>query len=149
MEKLKDVLAKLIIFNHTDDVRNQCTSESGRLVSDVIQIFEILDIPGYLLTMDIEKAFDNLDHDFLFMVSKKFGFGENLIQWIKILLNDQQLYLINGEVKTSHFNIMKGARDGDSTWAYLFILALELLFELIKNNADIRGITSFNHLIVG
>ena len=79
VEKLKDVLAKLIIFNHTDDVRNQCTSESGRLVSDVIQIFEILDIPGYLLTMDIEKAFDNLDHDFLFTVSKKFGFGENLI----------------------------------------------------------------------
>ena len=29
--------------------------------------------------------------------------------------------------------------------AYLFILALEVLFELIKNNADIRGITIFNH----
>ena len=29
--------------------------------------------------------------------------------------------------------------------AYLFILALEVLFELIKNNADIRGIAIFNH----
>ena len=27
----------------------------------------------------------------------------------------------------------------------MFILALEVLFELIKNNADIRGITIFNH----
>ena len=25
----------------------------------------ILDIHGYLVTMDIEKAFDSLDHDFL------------------------------------------------------------------------------------
>ena len=29
--------------------------------------------------------------------------------------------------------------------AYLFILALDVLFELFKNNADIRGITIFNH----
>ena len=27
----------------------------------------------------------------------------------------------------------------------MFILALEFIFELIKNNADIRGITIFNH----
>ena len=25
-------------------------------------MFDILDIPGYLLAMDIEKAFDSLDH---------------------------------------------------------------------------------------
>ena len=25
---------------------------------------DILDIPGYLVTMDMEKAFDSLDHDF-------------------------------------------------------------------------------------
>ena len=29
--------------------------------------------------------------------------------------------------------------------AYLFILALDVLFELLKNNADIRGIANFNH----
>ena len=29
--------------------------------------------------------------------------------------------------------------------AYLFILALEVLFDLLKNNADIRGKTIFNH----
>ena len=51
---------------------------------------DILDIPGYLITMDIEKAFDSLEHDFLLSVLKRFDFGENFIYWIKVLLNDQQ-----------------------------------------------------------
>ena len=40
---------------------------------------DILDIPGYLVTIDIEKGFDSLDHDFLLFTFKKFGFGENFI----------------------------------------------------------------------
>ena len=46
---------------------------------------DILDIPGYLATMDIKKSFDSLDHGFLLSASKKFGFGENFIHWIKVL----------------------------------------------------------------
>ena len=114
--------------------------ESGRLISDVIEMCGILDISGYLVTMDIEKAFDSLDHDFLL-----FGFGENFIHWIKVLLNKQQSCVINGGFTTQYFNLEKGARQGDPISAYFFILALELLFELIKNNDDIRGITIFNH----
>ena len=106
---------------------------------------DILDIPGYLVTMDIEKAFDSLDHDFLLFALKKFGFGENFIYWIKVLLNKQQSCVINGNFTTRYFNLEKGARQGDPISAYLFILALEVLFELIKNNDDIRGITIFNH----
>ena len=49
---------------------------------------DILDIPGYLGTMDIEKAFDPLDHDFLLSVLKNFRFGENFIYWINVLLRD-------------------------------------------------------------
>ena len=106
---------------------------------------DILDISGYLVTMDIEKAFDSLNHDFLLFVLKKFGFGENFMHWIKVLLNKQQSCVINAGFTTHCFNLEKGARQGDPISAYLFILALEVLFELIKNNDDIRGITIFNH----
>ena len=46
-----------------------------------------------------------------------------------------------------YINLEKGARcEGDPISAYLFILALEVLFELtLKSNADIKGITTFNH----
>ena len=62
---MKNVLPELISPNQTGYVKNRCIRESGRLISDVIEMCDILDIPGYLVTMDIEKAFDSLDHGFL------------------------------------------------------------------------------------
>ena len=67
-EKLKNALPELISSNQTAYVKNRCIYESGRLISDVIEMCDILDISGYLVTMDIEKAFDSLDHDFLLFV---------------------------------------------------------------------------------
>ena len=66
---------------------------------------DILDISGYLVTMDIEKAFDSLDHDFLLFALKKFGFGENFVYWIKVLLNKQQSCVINWGFTTRYFII--------------------------------------------
>ena len=61
----------LISSNQTTYIKNCRISESGRLISDVSEICNILDIPGYLFTIDIEKLFDSLDHDFLLCVLKK------------------------------------------------------------------------------
>ena len=61
---------------------------------------DMLDIGGYLVTMDIEKAFDSLDYDFLLNPLQKFGFGENFMHWIKVLLNKQQSCVINGGFTT-------------------------------------------------
>ena len=105
----------------------------------------IIDIPGYLNAMDIEKEFDSLDRDFLLRVLKKVGFAESFIYWIKVLLNDQQVCVVNEGFTTLYFNLEKGARQGDSISPYLFIYALEVLFELIKNNADMRETTIIDH----
>ena len=64
---------------------------------------------------------------------KKFGFCENFICWIQVLLNDQQSCVINGEFTTPYFNLEKGARQGDYISAYLFIPALEVLL-LLQNH---------------
>ena len=39
--------------------------------------------------MDIEKDSSFLNHDFLSSVLRKFGFGQNIIASIEILLKDQ------------------------------------------------------------
>ena len=70
-------------------------------------------IPAYLVTMDLEKAFDSLDHDFLLCTLKKFGIGDSFINWIKILLNDQQSCVINRGFATQNFTLKRGARQGD------------------------------------
>ena len=55
-------------------------SKGGRLISDILRI------KGLLLMVHIEKAFDSAGHQLLINVFKTFGFQENLVRWIKILL---------------------------------------------------------------
>ena len=144
-EKLKEVLPDLISSQQTAYVKNRHIGESGRLISDIIEITKIRKIEGFLVTMDIEKAFDSLDHNFLISTLEKYGFGQNFILWIKILLNDQESCVINGGKTTKYFMLGRGARQGDPISAFLFILALEILFLLIKTKPEIAGLTIFDH----
>ena len=95
--------------------------------------------------MDLEKASDSLGHDFLLCVLKRFGFGDNFITWIKILLNDQQSCVINGGFATQYFILKKGARERDPISAYLVIISLEVLFTLIKSKDSINGIDLYDY----
>ena len=143
--KLKSVLPSLITSQQTAYVQNRYIGEAGRLISDILDISDKLSVDGYLVTVDIEKAFDSLDPEFLLVVLKKFGFGNSFIDWIKILLTNQESCVINGGSTTSYFKLEKGARQGDPISAYLFIIALEIIFAMIKSNPNIKGLNIFNH----
>ena len=69
--RLKSVIATIVIENQVTYVNSSFISESGRLISDVIEITNSLDIKGLLMTVDIEKAFDSVNHSFLICVLKK------------------------------------------------------------------------------
>ena len=72
--KLKSVLPALITTQQTAYVKNRYIGKAGRLISDILDISEKLSIGGYLVTADIEKTFDSLDHEFLPVVFKKIAF---------------------------------------------------------------------------
>ena len=114
-------------------MNNKFTGESGRLISDITEISGWFNNKGFLRTMDIEKAFDSLSHDFLSSVLRKFGFGKNFVAWIGILLKDQLSCVTNGGTTTQYFNLERGALQGDTISMYFFRLTLETFLLLIKN----------------
>ena len=74
--KLKPILSSSISSNQTGCMEKRCISQCGKLISDIMEISGKENILGYLVTMDLEKAFDSLDHSFLLRALKKFGFDE-------------------------------------------------------------------------
>ena len=110
--RLKKALPNLISSQQTTYVPQSCINEPERLI---------------LVTTDIEKAFDSLDHSFLISALEKFGFAKTFIDWIKIFSNEQELCVINGGITTKYFKLEKGARQGDHASAYLFVLCSEML----------------------
>ena len=73
--RLKSVISSIVNENQVPYVNNRFISDNGRLISDVLEITNSLDIEGILMTVDIEKAFDSINHSFLMCVLKKIGFG--------------------------------------------------------------------------
>ena len=64
-ECLKNVLLEIISPNQNAYVKNRCISEGGRLISDLLEMSEVLNKEGFLVTIDIEKAFDSVNDHFL------------------------------------------------------------------------------------
>ena len=137
-KRLKGVLAKIICSNQTAYVKDRFIGEGGRLISDILEMTDELKMGGILLTIDFQKAFDSLNHNFIIGSCQKFGIPEYMITWIKVLLTNQESCVINGGTTTPYFKLERGARQGDPIAAYLFIIALEMLFTLIKNNDEIK-----------
>ena len=137
-KRLQEVFPCLISAQQTACVQNRNIGESGRLISDIIEIANIRQMEAFLVKMDVGKAFDSLDHKVLISVLKKIGFGENFISWIEIILKNQESCGINGGTATKYFKLNGGARQSDPISAYLFNLALEILFVLIKENPHIK-----------
>ena len=55
---------------------------------------------GILFTVDIEKAFDSVDHNFIFAVLEFFNFGDSFIQWIKTFLHNTEACIMNNGSST-------------------------------------------------
>ena len=78
-ERLKNVLSSLISSHQTAYVKGRFISQSGRLILDVLEISDKLQIKCFLMTVDIEKAFGSINHCFLIKVLEKCGFEKDLI----------------------------------------------------------------------
>ena len=144
-ERVKNVIPSLVLNNQIAYVNNSFISEGGRLISDILEMTKSLQIDGILMTVDIEKAFDSVNHVFLISVLEKFSFGKNFVKWIKILLKNQESCVINGGKTSRYFQLKRGTRQGYTISPYLFILVLEVVFALIKLNKKIEGLNILNN----
>ena len=100
---MKNALPSLISSDQTAYVKGRFISEGGRLISDVLEISDKLQIKGFLMTVDIEKAFDSINHCFLIKVLEKYGFEKDFIKWIKILLQNEESCIVNGRTTINYF----------------------------------------------
>ena len=128
-------------------INGRCISKGRCLIADVLQTTNMPKLNGMLITIDIQKAVDSVYHQFLILALKRYGFGKTFIKWVKTLLNNQESCIINGRFTTKYFKLDKGTRQGDPISAYLFVLVLEIVFNLIKQNKDMHGLTFFDHTL--
>ena len=111
--RLKKILNNLVNENQIVCLSNRFISERGRLVFDIVEITDLLQIKGILLMADIGKAFDSVNHLFLVYAFEEYGFKNDFIRWIKLLLKNQESCIIKGGQTTNYCKLEIGIRQGD------------------------------------
>ena len=111
--QIKKVLGSLISSDQTAYVKGRYIGESIRLMDDILEHTDINNIEAIIFSGDFEKAFDSVDHTFLFAALTEFGFGPDFTQWVKTFLKDCESCIMNNGHASGYFPLNRGTRQGD------------------------------------
>lgn len=138
--RLKNVLPSIIETNQAYGIKGRDIAETTSSIRDIISYINGEKKNGYVISLDFEKAFDRVEHVFLFSVLEKFGFGESFIKWIRILYKDTLTEVKCNGFLTEPFAISRSIRQGCPLSAQLYSLVAEPLGLIIKKENEIKGI---------
>ncbi|XP_047264372.1 secreted RxLR effector protein 78-like [Capsicum annuum] len=98
--------------------------------------------PGILCKLDIEKAYDHVNWNFLLKILEDTGFSSTWISWIRFCISNVKCSLIINGKAEGFFQSYRGLRQGDPMPPFLFLIALEDLnhmFRKAKANSWTKG----------
>ncbi|CAC5423436.1 unnamed protein product [Mytilus coruscus] len=97
-------------------------------------------LKAFLIKVDQEKAFDKVDHDYLFQVLEKFGFGPKFIQWINIFYKNVNSSVKGNGLLTKYVKLNNSIKQGCPDSTLLCVFVAEPLGQAIIKNKNIKGV---------
>jgi hypothetical protein len=90
------------------------------------------DVPGVICKLDVEKAYDHVNWNFLLYLLERCGFSLKWRRWISYCISTiRYSILINGGLE-GFFGSSRGLRQGDSLSPLLFVIIMEALSRMIS-----------------
>ena len=69
-----------------------------------------------------------------------FGFGNSILKWLNLFYGRPESCVLNNGWASNCFEIQRGVRQGCPLSPYLFVLSVEVLAKVIRENQSIKGI---------
>lgn len=137
-----------IIHKSQAAVYGRTIDSNIHMVRDIIDMVNKDDDEAALLFIDQEKAFDRVNHAFLYKVLRKFGVGDWFIHWVELIYSNASTRInINGFF-TGKIPLRCGVRQGCPLSALLYVMVIEILALQLRANSNIVGFTLGGERIV-
>lgn len=144
--RLKRVLNKVIHEDQKGFLSGRYIGENIRIIYDVLFETQKQNLPGLILLIDFEKAFDTVSWKFIDKTLKYYNFGQSIRKWVNIFQKGSESSIIQNGFISESFTLRRGCRQGDPISPYLFVLAAEILGKMIRKNQLIQGININNNV---
>lgn len=132
---------KLININQTGAGKDKTILNNLYNIQSILDYMNQKNINGAVFSFDQEKAFDRIEHNYIFKLLEKYNMPTFIIQWIKIFYkNITSQIQING-LLSPKIPITRSIRQGCPLSMILYALAIEPLSANINANENITGIT--------
>ncbi|XP_042984734.1 uncharacterized protein LOC122313615 [Carya illinoinensis] len=98
-----------------------------------------------VLKIDMAKAYDSMNWDFLIHSLASFGFSEGVCSLVHQCISSPWFSVVMNGILKGFFQGGRGLRQGDPLSPYLFILGEEIFSRLLKKSFQERRIIPFQH----
>ncbi|KAK9911453.1 hypothetical protein M0R45_035362 [Rubus argutus] len=133
-DRLGKVAARIISPNQSAFLKGRSIVDPIILTSECINLLDRNCKNGNIaIKLDISKAFDSLDWNFLLRILDSFGFDPTFINWIQNILHSAYLSISINGTSCGYFSCSRGVRQGDPLSPILFCLAEEVLSRGLTN----------------
>ena len=143
--RISNVINSLVSEDQTCCIPGRDIADNVLIMRNIIEYVNDNNRNGYVLKIDQLKAFDRVNHNYIFDVLKKMGFGNEFINWIKILYTDIHGCIKHNGYVSDTFHIQRGVRQGCPISVILYVLSAEPFHDAIYRCKDISGIEFMNH----
>ena len=120
--RIKVVLNSLIHEDQKGFISGRFIGENVKLIYDILFETKSQNLPGLILSVDFEKAFDTVSWKFIEKVLDYFDFGPSVKSWIKLFQNRSESCIIQNGHMSDFLQLKRGCRQGDPLSPYIFIL---------------------------
>ena len=139
LAKRLSLILEEIIHKSQKAVPGRHITTNINIMQDIIDAINNENSEAAFIFLDQEKAIDRISHNFIFKTLRKFGIGEDFIEWVKIIYTDTKGSVKINVFLTDEFDIKRGVRQGCPLSALLYVLCAEVLGTAIRKNTNIKG----------